>query len=80
MSLEATLAAVKEQLDKPGQQMRQLIATLPQEADPDGTGYIDYNRQCIKDSKKKCDEFFNADRLYIDELEIQLSVPFQMMK
>ena len=80
VSHEATLAVIKEQLDKPGQHMRQLIATLPQEAVPDGTGYIDYNRQCTKDSKKKRDEFFNAARLYIDQLKIQLSVPFQMMK
>ena len=76
VSLEATLSAVKEQLDKPGQHMKQLIATLPQEADPDGTGYIDYNGQCIKDSKKKRDEFFNAAKLYIDELEIQLTCRF----
>ena len=76
VSLEATLAAVKEQLDKPGYHMKQLIATIPEEADPDGTGYIDYNGQCIKDSKKKRDEFFNAAKLYISELEIQLTCRF----
>ena len=60
VSLEATFAAVNEQLDKPGHHMRNLTATLPQEADRDGTGYIDYNRQCNKGSKKKRDKFFNT--------------------
>lgn len=58
-----TLAYIKEQLAEPGEHRWQLLTKLPHEADLNGTGYIDYNGQSVKDSQNEHDEFSEATML-----------------